>query len=149
MSKIIIESKGNPEFLSDLKTGDKVREKDWKTVYTVTAKRGKKVTLTPDEVESKNGITQGDLDILNANKRSVFYDNKEGLYIIEGLEMGDIENIDEDRWITMHGAHFLVSDKGKLRDKEMDKKINGTVIDKAKKTVKKVVNKVRKTINAK
>jgi hypothetical protein len=31
--------------------------------------------------------------------------------------------IDEDKWITIHGAHVLVSDKGEIKNKNLRKKI--------------------------
>lgn len=32
--------------------------------------------------------------------------------------------VDEDRWVTMKGTHVLVSDKGKIKNKKLNDKIN-------------------------
>jgi hypothetical protein len=32
---------------------------------------------------------------------------------------------DEDRWVTMHGTHILVDDKGTIKNKKLKDKIGG------------------------
>lgn len=40
---------------------------------------------------------------------------------------------DEDRWITMHGTHVLVDDKGTIKNKKLKDKIGGKDSGKEKK----------------
>ena len=47
------------------------------------------------------------------------------------MQSGDrkVYLVAEDRWITINGTHLLVSDKGKILNDKMRKKIEGTSKD--------------------